>query len=85
MYRILIKKSAQKQLAALPLSAANRIADAIDGLAHNPRPYGTKKLQGYDDVYRIRIADYRVVYSIEDKILTIEVIKVGHRKDVYTR
>jgi mRNA interferase RelE/StbE len=83
MYSIKIKKKAQKQLMDLPLSIATRIAGIIDGLAENPRPSGSKKLQGYNNVYRIREANYRIIYSIEDDILTVEIIKMGHRKDIY--
>jgi mRNA interferase RelE/StbE len=83
MYKVSIKKTAQKQLAALPLHVADRIATAIDSLAETPRPAGAKKLQGYNNVYRIRLSHYRIVYRIEDDILTIEIIKIGNRKDVY--
>jgi mRNA interferase RelE/StbE len=83
MYSIRIKRSAAKQLEKLPPKAAERIVKAIDALAEDPRPDGVKKLQGTDDHYRIRIADYRVIYSIEDQHLIVEVVKVAHRKDVY--
>ncbi|MDR2473157.1 MAG: type II toxin-antitoxin system RelE/ParE family toxin [Tannerella sp.] len=83
MYSVRIKKKAQKQLMDLPLSIAGRIAVIIDGLAENPRPSGSKKLQGYNNVYRIREADYRIIYRIENEILTVEIIKIGHRKDIY--
>jgi mRNA interferase RelE/StbE len=84
MYSILIKKKAEKQLAALPLDIADRVAVTIDELATNPRPVGNKKLQGYANVYCIRVGNYRIIYSVEDAILMVEVIKVGHRKNVYT-
>ncbi len=83
MYSIRVKRSAAKQLEKLPPKAAERIVKAIDALAEDPRPDGVKKLQGTDDHYRIRIADYRVIYSIEDQHLIVEVVKVAHRKDVY--
>ncbi|MDR0738216.1 MAG: type II toxin-antitoxin system RelE/ParE family toxin [Prevotellaceae bacterium] len=85
MYSIHIKKKAEKQLAALPLNVANRIVAVIDGLATNPRPASNTKLQGYTNVYRIRIGNYRIIYSVEDAILMIEVIKIGHRQSVYRR
>jgi mRNA interferase RelE/StbE len=56
---------------------------SIKSLADNPRPDGCKKLKGVDSVYRIRINDYRVVYSIIDQCLIIQVIKIGHRKEIY--
>lgn len=83
MYSIRVKRSAAKQLEKLPPKAAERIVKAIDALAEDPRPDGVKKLQGTDDHYRIRIADCRVIYSIEDQHLIVEVVKVAHRKDVY--
>ena len=83
MYSIRVKRSAAKQLEKLPPKAAERIVKAIDALAEDPRPDGVKKLRGTDDHYRIRIADYRVIYSIEDQHLIVEVVKVAHRKDVY--
>jgi len=83
MYSIRVKRSASKQLEKLPPKAADRIAKAIDALAENPRPDGVKKLQGADDHYRIRVMDYRIIYCIQDLELIVEVVKVGHRKDVY--
>ncbi|MBC7652260.1 MAG: type II toxin-antitoxin system RelE/ParE family toxin [Deinococcales bacterium] len=60
----------------------SKIKRAIFGLAENPRPNGYKKLKGRDG-YRIRVADYRIIYEIFDDILTIDVIDLGHRKDIY--
>lgn len=84
MYRVHFSKSAEKEIAALPGPIVKRIAKAIDGLEVNPRPSGCKKLKGSkDSLWRIRIGDYRVVYSIEDVLLIVDIRKVGHRKDVY--
>ena len=55
----------------------------MDGLAKEPRPKGVKKLSGADDLYRIRVGDYRVVYQIRDDRLIVLVVRIGHRKDVY--
>jgi mRNA interferase RelE/StbE len=85
MYNIRIKKNAEKQLTVLPSDMVNRIVAAIDELATNPRPVNNIKLQGYANVYRIRVGNYRVIYSIEDAILTVEVIKIAHRQNVYNR
>jgi len=57
----------------------------IDGLRVNPRPNGSKKLNKEDPLYRIRVGDYRVVYQIQDKILLVLILKVGHRRDIYRR
>jgi mRNA interferase RelE/StbE len=82
MYRIEIKKSALKELSQIPPPYNKKIVEAIDELALNPRPVGYKKLKG-SEAYRIRVADYRIVYTVEDVILLIEVQRVRHRKDVY--
>lgn len=81
-YKIEIKKSAQKELKSLPNKELKKVIEKISSLATNPRPTGCKKLSG-DEKYRIRVGNYRVLYGIEDDILTIFIVKVGHRKDVY--
>lgn len=80
--KIEIKASAQKELKNLPDKELKKIIEKISSLRVNPRPAGCKKLSG-DDKYRIRIGNYRVLYSIEDEILVIFIVKVGYRKDVY--
>lgn len=81
-YKIEIKKSASKEIAALPKSILVRVVELIGGLSENPRPGGCKKLSG-DEKYRIRVGDYRILYAIEEEIITVYVVKVGHRRDVY--
>lgn len=82
MYQIVIDKKALKQLGKIPSPHFNRIIKAIHQLANNPRPVGYIKLTGRPG-YRIRIGDYRVIYKIEDKILSIFIIDIGDRKDIY--
>lgn len=82
-YSVTIKASAKKELASLPKPIIIRIIEAIEALATNPRPNGVRKLTGTNDLYRVRIADYRIVYRIEDDRLIIEVVRVAHRKEVY--
>lgn len=82
-YTITFKKAASKQLRKLPKAVLATVASAVDDLANEPRPDSCKKLKGTDDVYRIRVGDYRVLYTVDDSIITVEVIKVGNRKDVY--
>ncbi len=82
MYQIVIDRHAQKQLGKIAAPYFNRIVKAINQLAANPRPGGCKKLTAREG-YRIRIGDYRVIYKIEDKVLTIFIIEIGHRKEVY--
>ena len=83
MYNVLISKNVKKQLDKIPIAYAKKIALAIYDLENEPRPSGCKKLVGYDDIYRIRIGTYRVIYTIEDEILVVEIIKVGTRQSIY--
>ena len=83
MYKIIITKDVYKQIANLPSDMADKIALTINKLEENPRPAGVKKLKSYNNYYRIRLGVYRIVYSIEDRILVIRVIRVAHRKQVY--
>ena len=83
MYIIQIRRKALKEIKVLPISHKPKIITAIDELANNPRPSGCKKLKSDEQLYRIRIGEYRVVYNIEDKVQIVEVTKVGHRKDIY--
>lgn len=82
-YSVVWKRSARKELRKLPHHAVSRVVSAVGQLATAPRPSGTRKLAGSSGSYRFRIGDYRVVYSIFDKELVIEILRVGHRKDVY--
>ncbi len=70
-------------MAALGASDQRRIAKKIDALATTPRPVGCRKLAGPDAFYRIRIGDFRVIYSIKDRKLIILIIRVGNRRDIY--
>ena len=81
-YKIEIKKSAIKELESIPSNDLKRIIFKIELLAENPRPIGSIKLSGHDR-YRIRQGNYRILYTIEDDILTVFIVKVGHRKDIY--
>jgi len=81
-YKIEIKKSAVKELNNLQSNDLKRIVKLIQNLADNPRPPGCKKLTG-DEKYRIRSGSYRLLYTIQDDILLIIVIKIAHRRDVY--
>ena len=81
-YNLNISKTAQKQLDKLPENVADSLIETIQNLAYYPRPQGCKKLKGRDG-YRIRKGDYRIIYDINDNILTIEIIALGHRKNIY--
>lgn len=82
MYKIDFSKKAQKKLDKLSDEIANPILCAIGNLSLDPRPNGCKKLKGRSG-YRIRIGDYRVIYEIFDGKLLIDVVDLGHRKDIY--
>jgi mRNA interferase RelE/StbE len=81
-YRIDIKKSAAKELEDIPRRDLRKIIERIRSLGKNPMPHGSEKLSGQER-YRIRQGDYRIVYSIEDKDLLINIVKIGHRREIY--
>ncbi len=81
-YTVELTLSAQKQLSKLSNIIAERIEESLLELEENPRPVGCKKLKGRT-AYRIRIGDYRAIYTINDTVLTVIVIKIGHRREVY--
>ena len=81
-YSLVVKKSAERELRALPKADLRRITGRIHGLAHDPRPPGHEKLSGQDH-YRVRQGDYRVVYAIDDNRRLITIVKIGHRREVY--
>ena len=81
-HQIILPKSAQKALDLLPDEVATRIMEALERLKDQPRPPGCKKLRG-ENAWRIRIGDYRVIYEIQDKVLKVIVVTIGHRRDVY--
>jgi mRNA interferase RelE/StbE len=83
MFEIFIKPSAEKDLDQLPTRVRLRIVAALEGLREEPRPPGCTKLRGADDLWRIRVGQYRVVYSIQDEALMVLVVRIAHGKDVY--
>ncbi len=82
-YSVEVSASAEKQLRKLPRSEQIRVLRAVAALAADPRPPGCRKLATYDDVFRIRVGTYRVIYSVETRRVVVVILKVGHRKDVY--
>lgn len=82
-YKIFFKKSVEKDFDAIPKKNLKRIIKRIGELANNPRPPRCEKLTGQDR-YRLRQGRYRIVYSIQDNKLTVWVVKVGHRKHIYS-
>jgi mRNA interferase RelE/StbE len=82
-YQILFTRSASKELESLPQTASWRVVEAIELLAVEPRPSGVTKLQGPYDLWRIRVGDYRVIYSVGDRQKVIEIHRIRHRRDAY--
>jgi mRNA interferase RelE/StbE len=81
-YKIEIKKTAAKEIENLPSVVLKRVVTHIQELGNDPRPIGCKKLSG-EEKYRLRVGDYRILYEIEDEVVTVYVVKVAHRKEVY--
>ena len=81
-YELYFKKSVQKDLKDIPKRDLKRILKRIEGLAEDPRPSGCEKLTGQER-YRLRHGRYRIIYSIQDNVLTVWIVKVSHRKDIY--
>lgn len=82
-YEIEISRTAETQLKRLERRDQERVVRAILGLATDPFPRGSRKLSGYDDVFRIRVGRFRVIYSVSGRTLIVIILKIGHRKDVY--
>ncbi len=82
-YRIQVKKSAAKEIAILPKRDRRSVVKAIEALTETPRPADGRKLAGTKDAYRLRVGDYRIIYQINDNILTVFVVRDRQRKDVY--
>jgi len=83
-YSLFIKPSAGKELEAVGSKPDRlRIIGQVRGLSDDPRPHGSEKLAGYDDRYRIRRGNYRVVYAVDDNARRVTIYKIGHLKDIY--
>jgi mRNA interferase RelE/StbE len=83
-FKIEIKRSAAKELEKIQKKDRDRIIERIQALAAAPRPPQSKKLSG-EEKYRVRQGDYRVLYQIYDEVITVVVVKVAHRREVYNR
>ena len=84
-YRVALTSSAEKELRKLSSPLIARISERLENFTINPRPPGCKKLEGGDKEWRIRVGDYRVVYTIDDARLLVEVTRIRHRSAVYGR
>ena len=83
MYEVIVPKNVQKDIDELSENLRDRIEEAIEDLAEDPRPNGVVKMKGSDSRYRIRIGNYRVVYDINDGKLLVLVVQCQHRREVY--
>jgi mRNA interferase RelE/StbE len=84
-YDVALTSTAEKELKKLSGQLIARIVPRLENLVANPRPSGCKKLSGGDDEWRIRVRDYRVVYTIDDARSRVEVTRIRHRSEVYER
>jgi len=83
VHRIELLPSAARWLEKTPIAVRRRLARAIDALARNPHPPGSEKLRGAENIWRIRVADYRVLYQVLDDVLAVLIVRIGRRRDVY--
>jgi mRNA interferase RelE/StbE len=83
MYRVLLERAAEKDLARLSSELHDRVIGSIQKLAANPRPPGCRKLTGSKCDWRIRVRDYRIIYEIEDQARVVRINRVRHRREVY--
>lgn len=84
-YRVELTTGAARQVKKLPRPARDRVLDAVEDLAEDPRPHGAPRLVGEQAAWRIRVGDYRVICDIFDDKLTVTVIRAAHRREVYNR
>lgn len=84
-YSVDFTRSAAKGFKSLPVKEQERISKIVDGLADMPRPSQARSLKGYDDLLRIRSGNYRLIYRVEEDVVAVLVIAIGHRKDVYRK
>jgi mRNA interferase RelE/StbE len=81
-YVVTLKRSAEKELERFPSPLHDRLIERLLALKHDPRPPGAKKLRGREG-YRIRVGDYRILYTVEERGKVVEVFSIAHRKEVY--
>lgn len=82
-YRVELKRSAEREIDALPGAVYGRVVAKLRRLAAEPRPTGAIKLHGHKDKFRLRVGDYRVLYTIDDAARVVVIYAVGHRREVY--
>ncbi len=84
-YRVVVEDGAARAIRKLDRDVQRLVVARLERLAEDPRPPGSKKLEGAEDLHRVRVGDHRIVYRIEDQVLLVLVVRVAHRSDVYRR
>jgi len=82
-YRVVLRRSAARELSGLPQPTRGRLTRALDALSDDPRPTGAKLLTGPDRIWRLRVGDYRILYRVDDEVVEVLVIRIRHRSDAY--
>jgi mRNA interferase RelE/StbE len=82
-YAVVVSDRATREIVDLPANVAARVYMKLATLGSQPRPHGVKKLSGGSDLWRIRVGDYRVIYSVDDRARAVDVIRVRHRSKAY--
>jgi mRNA interferase RelE/StbE len=82
-FTIVFARSARKELESLPDRIVEKVLPKIEGLANSPKPVGSRKLSGEKNMWRLRVGDYRVVYTVDDRRRLVDIVAVRHRKDAY--
>ncbi|MEN8236900.1 MAG: type II toxin-antitoxin system RelE/ParE family toxin [Pseudomonadota bacterium] len=85
IYKALFTPQAAKSLKKLPSNIRNLISRKIDTLLENPFPYNSEKLKGYQSLHKTRVGDYRIIYQVEQESITIVIVRIGHRREVYQK
>ena len=83
LYAVSFRRSAEKDLRRLDAATQQRVLRVTTSLARMPRPVGCRKLHGSDNAFRIRVGDYRIVYTVDDEVLVVAIERVRHRREVY--
>jgi mRNA interferase RelE/StbE len=84
-HRVLFVSRAERGFKRLPADVQDKIISEINSLIDNPRPVGAVKLTGSDNLFRMRIGDYRIIYAVEDDLLVVLIVEVGHRREIYRK
>ena len=82
-YTIVFARSARRELDKLSDSIVDRMLPRIEELSANPRPHGCRKIKGSDNLWRLRVGDYRVIYAVDDRQRLVDIVTVRHRRDAY--